>query len=561
MKFFPAQFTFFFERTGRRNIRLLLRFLLVLGALVTVYSIIFHILMEWEGQHHSWITGVYWTLTVMSTLGFGDITFHADAGRLFSLVVLLSGMIFLLILLPFTFIEFFYAPWIKAQREAQAPRKLPRGARGHVVITHRDPVTEALMQRLREHQYPYVLLVDTPDDAVNLREEGYSVVVGAPDDPVTYENVRASDAGMIVATDTDTMNTNIAFTVREMSASAPIVTSAKSTDSVDILEMAGSSHVLRLDDMMGRALARHALGGDAQAHVLGEFGAIQIAEARIAKTPLVGKTLADSCLREHIGVMVVAVWERGKIHVAGPETRLTDSTVLLLAGSETQIAKFNELFCIYHVEGAPVVILGGGRVGRAAGRHLAERQIDYRIVESRPERIHDPEKYILGSAADLQTLERAGIRDAPTVMVTTHEDDTNIYLTIYCRRLRPEIQIVARTSLEKNVNTLHRAGADFVLSYASMGASAIFDLLNRADVLMVAEGLLFFRAQATDRFAGRAVAELSIRRATDCHVIAIEGGSGLSVNPGPDAVLERDDRLVLAGTPEAHRKFLERYGS
>lgn len=39
-----------------------------------------------EGRYHSWITGIYWTLTVMTTLGFGDITFTNDIGRLFSII-------------------------------------------------------------------------------------------------------------------------------------------------------------------------------------------------------------------------------------------------------------------------------------------------------------------------------------------------------------------------------------------------------------------------------------------------------------------------------------------
>ncbi len=39
--------------------------------------------MAAEGQDHSWITGVYWTLTVMSTLGFGDITFATDLAAAF----------------------------------------------------------------------------------------------------------------------------------------------------------------------------------------------------------------------------------------------------------------------------------------------------------------------------------------------------------------------------------------------------------------------------------------------------------------------------------------------
>lgn len=45
----------------------------------------------------------------MSTLGFGDITFHTDLGRAFSMLVVISGLMFLLVLMPFTFIEFFYA--------------------------------------------------------------------------------------------------------------------------------------------------------------------------------------------------------------------------------------------------------------------------------------------------------------------------------------------------------------------------------------------------------------------------------------------------------------------
>jgi hypothetical protein len=60
-----------------------------------------------EGRDYSWITGLYGTLTVMSTLGFGDITFQSDVGRAFSIIVLLSGIVLLLIMLPFAFIRFF----------------------------------------------------------------------------------------------------------------------------------------------------------------------------------------------------------------------------------------------------------------------------------------------------------------------------------------------------------------------------------------------------------------------------------------------------------------------
>ena len=46
---------------------------------------------------------------------------------------------YLLILLPFTFIQFFYAPWLEARDAARAPRELPDETEGHVLLTGSGP--------------------------------------------------------------------------------------------------------------------------------------------------------------------------------------------------------------------------------------------------------------------------------------------------------------------------------------------------------------------------------------------------------------------------------------
>ena len=152
--------------------RVLLRLLAIFVALVVVFSIAFHVPMEAEGQRHSWLTGFYWTLTVMSTLGFGDITFRSDAGRVFSMVAMLSGVTFLLVLLPFSFIQFFYAPWIEAQRQMRAPRELPVDERGHVILTRYDSVAISLIGRLRLYDRPYVVLERDVGKALELYDAG-----------------------------------------------------------------------------------------------------------------------------------------------------------------------------------------------------------------------------------------------------------------------------------------------------------------------------------------------------------------------------------------------------
>ena len=289
MKYNPALISYFFQREStKHNIRQLLRFLLVLLVMVTVYSIIFHLLMMAEGQNHSWLTGFYWTLTVMSTLGFGDITFHTDLGRAFSILVLLSGMIFLLTLLPFTFIKFFYAPWIEAESRKRAPRELPPDTRGHVIITSYDPVTVALIDKLENHKYEYALIVDDFKRALDLYDIGIRVAVGDIDDPETYRKLRVDRAALVVATNRDEINTNIAFTVRELSERVPILTTADSPYSEEILRMAGSSKVLRIYDILGRSLASWTIGGDCTANIIGRFDELLIAEFPAMSTPLVG---------------------------------------------------------------------------------------------------------------------------------------------------------------------------------------------------------------------------------------------------------------------------------
>jgi len=560
MKFLVSQMLHFWrDRPSRINVIALLRFLAVLTGIVTLYSVAFHYLMAYEGRQESWITGFYWTLTVMSTLGFGDITFHSDLGRVFSTVVLLSGIIFLLVLLPFTFIQFFYAPWMKAQEAARAPTSLPDDFAGHVIITQHDAVTSALIEKLTHYNYPYVLLVSELAEALRLHDLGFRVVRGDLDNPLTYRRVRVEQAALVATTANDRVNTNVAFTVREVSEKVPIIATADVPASVDILELAGSNHVLQLGEMMGQALARRVSGGGTVAHAIGRFGDLLIAEATVRDTPLVDKTLAENRLRQRFGITVLGIWERGVFETATPESRVEAGTVLVLAGSEEQMRGYNSLHDRSEPSSAPVVIIGGGRLGKAAGRALAERGMDYRIVELLPELASDPHKFVVGDAAELEVLVAAGIREAPAVLVTTHDDDTNIYLTIYCRRLRPDVQIISRARLERNIATLHRAGADFVLSYASMGSSAIISLLHRSNILMVAEGLDVFEVDIPRSLVGKTIAESGIRRQSGCTVVALKQETATAVNPDPHTPLPADAKLILIGTVESERRFLKRY--
>jgi Trk K+ transport system NAD-binding subunit len=233
----------------------------------------------------------------------------------------------------------------------------------------------------------------------------------------------------------------------------------------------------------------------------------------------------------------------------------------VLAGSSEQLYQYDELFCIYNVANAPVLILGGGRVGRATAAALAERGVDYRIVEMNSELVGDPEKYVIGNAAELRVLEKAGIYDAPTVLITPHDDDLNTYLTLYCRRLCPDTQIISRASLERNVATLHRAGADIVMSFASMAANTVMNWLKRSSILMVAEGLDLFKVPVPAELVGKTIIESGIRDNTGCSVIAISTDSGMEIVSDPSVKIPADAEILLIGSIDAEDAFLSRFAS
>ncbi len=121
-----------------------------------------------------------------------------------------------------------------------------------------------------------------------------------------------------------------------------------------------------------------------------------------------------------------------------------------------------------------------------------------------------------GDAADYELLARAGVEEAPSVLLTTGDDAMNIYLASYCRRLNPELRIVSRITLERNIEAIHRAGADLVLSYAALGVDAAFSALMGRELTVLGEGMNLFSVKLPPSLAGRSPAA-RWPRATSAH--------------------------------------------
>jgi K+/H+ antiporter YhaU regulatory subunit KhtT len=121
------------------------------------------------------------------------------------------------------------------------------------------------------------------------------------------------------------------------------------------------------------------------------------------------------------------------------------------------------------------------------------------------------------------------------------------------------MQIIGRCSRETNASRLHRAGADLVLSYASMGANTIFNVLRGSGTVLLAEGVNVFTVKVPAALAGKTIEKTAVRSRTGCSIIALELAGERRINPGPDEILPENGNLVLIGSLEAEKEFLSAF--
>ena len=475
MKYLSSQFGFLFAAgETRANLTALLKYFAFLVVMVTVYAVLFHLIMgRIEGQQHSWITGFYWTLVVMTTLGFGDITFTSDIGRLFSMVVLVSGVVFLLVMLPFLFIRLFYAPWLESRVRLRAPREVRAGTTGHVIITEYDAVAAGLVERLNAAAIPYFIVEPDPAKAARFVSDDLSVIAGENDSRATYERLRTPAARLVVANCEDTANTNITLTVREVAPQVHIAAVVEEEDSVDILQLSGATTVLPLKRQLGESLANRVDTGRAEAHV------DRLVPQRAYRRAAGPRHAACGRARARYAPARADRPERRRALGARPAAaRLPaheNSRRCRRGRGRIGRRRLRALNALIARDGttAPVLVIGAGKVGQAAARALKQKALVVYALDRDEKALAtlapDVDAVYAGDAADRETIERAGIGRVASVLLTTNDDAMNIYLAVYCRKLNPGLRIVSRITHERNVEAIHRAGADFVLSYTSLG--------------------------------------------------------------------------------------------
>ncbi|WP_336343807.1 NAD-binding protein [Halalkalicoccus ordinarius] len=120
--------------------------------------------------------------------------------------------------------------------------------------------------------------------------------------------------------------------------------------------------------------------------------------------------------------------------------------------------------------------------------------------EKRADRLADRDVLVLrADPSDEESIERAGLDRARAVVVATNTDAEDALTVLTVRQLRPDIRIVSAATDRENVVKLRRAGADAVISPATIGGRLMVQsALGREDTEDVADRLLGDRDRSRD---------------------------------------------------------------
>ena len=227
------------------------------------------------------------------------------------------------------------------------------------------------------------------------------------------------------------------------------------------------------------------------------------------------------------------------------------------------------------------IICGYGRIAQVMANQLAKTEQTFLIIENDPKKIALAEEkgflVKVGDATDEDILEAAGIGTSGVLATVLPDDSTNVFITLTARELNPDLLIIARGNLPSTEKKLRLAGANHVISPATVSGiqmanlitrptstdflqekdrhSSLNELLSQIDVRL--EELTI---SASSPLQGKTVGELEIRGKGAFILVALRRSSGeLVTHTHSSMILNCQDILIVLGHQEKLPKFARYY--
>jgi Trk K+ transport system NAD-binding subunit len=523
--------------------RLVRTYLLVVVGSLIVFTLTYDVGMSViEGRPRTLLKSFEIVVQTFTTTGYGqDAPWESPI-----MTVLVVGMQVASFLLLFAAFPIIIVPLFEEALSTSPPTELDR--EDHVLICGSSPRTRTLLSDLAADGVDGVIVDADEEHATELHEAGYDVVHGNPEQRYALHRASIDRAMAVVADNDDEVDLSVIMAATEAAPDVPVYSIAEEPTLAPYHERAGATEAFSPRVLLGHALAnkvRDAVRRDAGGHVdLG--GDLEMAELRVKpESKLQGQRVSDVDIEGLTGVTLIGAWDTGELRTPPfPDLVLDEHTVLLVVGTEREVSGLKEwtISEVHQYTRGTVVVAGFGAVGSTVGEVLASKDVSRTVVD-----IEDrPGVDVVGDATEARVLREAGADDARTVILALDDDTTTLLATFVVREVNPDAEIIARADDAENVRKLYRAGADYVLSLASVTGRLVASAVTDAEAMSVDARIEIVRFSAAP-VAGEEASDVDLPEGVT--LVAVEHGDGsVSTNVDGETPLRETDQLVVAGT-------------
>ena len=219
------------------------------------------------------------------------------------------------------------------------------------------------------------------------------------------------------------------------------------------------------------------------------------------------------------------------------------------------------------------IVCGFGRNGKQAILKLKNYNQQFVVVEKDKEIAAELDVNnllnIQGDATLDETLLRAGIKNAATLITALPSDADNLFVVLTANQLNSTCKIISRASNESSYAKLKIAGASNVIMPDKLGGDHMASLVVTPDVIEFVDRLTIegettanLEEIAVDdlpkKYINKTILDLDLRRETGCTVIGIRTlDRDYIINPEAETALINGSSLIVLGRPEQIVKLRE----
>jgi voltage-gated potassium channel len=276
------------------SLRNRLRWPALLVAIVVTYGTAGYLLMGW-----SLLDALYMTLTTLTTVGFQEIRPLTAGGRIFTMTVIVFGVIALLVTVSVL------AGWVAegALGESRRRRRMQREVDrldDHFIICAYGRVGKAVAREFEAVDQPFVVIDALEEKEEEMIEDGVLYMIEDPSHEAVLKEAGVERArGLVCAVDSDATNVYIALIARSLNDDIFIVARASEPDSAVRLYRAGADRVISPYVTSGRHMAHLALRPqvvDYMEMASGDSRSLRLEEIEVdERSALVNQTVQEAC--------------------------------------------------------------------------------------------------------------------------------------------------------------------------------------------------------------------------------------------------------------------------